>query len=507
MKKRIVLPLLLMSLFATSLASCSDSKSYTCPVLSDTNALLEETPVTDSLAFPYESDYASKDFFETTSGVAYGKATLGTVTDGDTISFTTVNNHYIKCRLLGINTPESTAKVEEWGVKASAFCKNVMSSATDFCLVNDIDVYGKTDNTSSQRSLAFVWYKTAAGVWRNYNLEVVEQCYSKNQLFQDSNNLKYLSYFLEADEHGTQCKFRVYGTTDPDYKGSSNVIETTCYYVRHHYDDIGSSYTTGSSGSYLHVTAMVVGQIGDNLIVRDTQRDDEQDDSDALECMYVYAGYNSSMQSKCSVGDLVSFYCRTSTFPSGTKNIQFTDLETSTSSAHRYRFMRYKPGSDMYKQYVTANNSKYDENYSGDYDPLDLTNLSISKSSDLDNYFGKYAVIDVTVRNATYERDDDGQTEQINSYYKETKSSSTGLTTATTIYCYAANSVRTTDGTTTGVPLNLRLDESANPKLSYKDFSLGKTYRIKAYMASYYDNYQLQVFNNNAKYEYVQVIG
>lgn len=500
-KSRVIFGLLGLTLL-TGVASCgggnsSGGGSGACAVLSDTNALLA-TPITDSLAFPYEADYASKDFFEPQSGVAYGKAELGTVTDGDTMSFTTVNGHFIKCRLLGINTPESTAKVEAWGVKASAFAKKVFAEAVDFCLVNDIDVYGKTDNTSSQRSMTFVWYKTKDGKWRNYNLECVEQCYSKSFLFQDS-ALKYLSYFEQADVAGKKCKVRVYGTVDPDYKGDDDVQQVTAYYVRHHYDQIGTDYETGSSGKYLYVQGLVVGMMGDNLVIRDVARDLEQDDDDPLECIYAYAGYGSSLASKVDIGDLACFYCRTSKFPAGTDNIQLTDLNTETSSSDPHRFYAYAPGSKKYQEIVG------DQTFGYDYDPIDLTDKVVEHTSDLDENFGQYVKINVTVRNATYEKDDEGETVEVNTYYKENFNSSTGLLTATTIYCWVYGSeYEGSDGKTYGVPLNLRIDAGISPALRASDFRVDQSYTVKAYMAKYYDKYQLQLFNNISKYDYVR---
>lgn len=479
------------------LTACGNTSSAKteCTVLKDDNDLIA-TPITDALAFPYEADYATKDFHETQKGITYGKATLGTVTDGDTMSFTTVNGHFIKCRLLGINTPESTAKVEAWGVKASAFAKNTFAKATDFCLVNDIDVYGKTDNTSSQRSMTFVWYKTAENKWRLYNLECVEQCYSKSFLFEDS-SLKYLSSFQKADDAGKACKYRVYGTVDKDYKGTDDVQQVTAYYVRHHFDQIGSDYGSGSSGKFLYIEGLVVGMMGDNLVIRDVNRDPEQAEDEPLECIYAYAGYNSSLSTKVDIGDLACFYCRTSKFPAGTDNIQLTDLVTEISDKNPHRFYGYAPGSKHYKEVVG------DQTFGFDFDPVDLTGKEIHETSDLDDNFGEYVKVNVTVRNATYEKDDEGETIEVNTYYKENFNASTGLKTATTIYCWVMGSEVESGGKTFGVPLNLRIDAGNSPALVASDFAVGQSYTIKAYLAKYYDKYQLQLFNNVSKMKYV----
>ena len=504
--KRLILGLTALLSGICILSGCNNNggdTTPTCTELTDTNQLLE-TPLTDEASSEFDrflADYETKDFFEPQSGVAYGKAVLAQngVVDGDTMAFTTVNGHYIKCRLNGINTPESTANVEAWGVKASAFAKKIFASATDFCIVNDIDAYGKVDSTSSQRLMSFIWYKTKEGKWRLYNLECVEQCYSRNFLFTDS-ALGYLKYFTKAQEKGETCKYRVFGTADPDYKGSDNVKEVTCYYVRHHYDEIGTSYETGSSGYYLHVTGLVVGMMGDNLVIRDLYRDEEQSDDEPLECMYAYAGFGSALTSKVKVGYVVRFFCRTSTFPAGTSNIQLTDLNVNTSSEDPYRFVSYAPTNVHYKEWVGE-----DTTFGFDYDPIDLTDLNVNSSADLADYFGKYVKINVTIRKATYDIDEDGTTVTFDNYYRESFNSSTHVLSATTIYAWATTSMSTdAEGNVKGTPLNLRIDAATG--LRYNDFEVDHTYTLKAYMARYYDNYQLQLFNFEPQYKYIEDI-
>lgn len=47
--------------------------------------------------------------------------------DGDTTQFTSYNGNYtVKVRYLGVDTPESTSEVEEWGRSASLFNKSIL---------------------------------------------------------------------------------------------------------------------------------------------------------------------------------------------------------------------------------------------------------------------------------------------------------------------------------------------------------------------------------------------
>ena len=50
--------------------------------------------------------------------------------DGDTTQFTSYNGNYtVKVRYLGVDTPESTSEVEEWGRSASLFNKSILKKA------------------------------------------------------------------------------------------------------------------------------------------------------------------------------------------------------------------------------------------------------------------------------------------------------------------------------------------------------------------------------------------
>lgn len=436
-----------------------------------------ETPETDKLEFPFEDTYAENDFEEAESGVVAAKAQLTYVTDGDTATFKTVNGHTIKCRFLGINTPESTADVEPWGVRASAFAKKVLLSAKDWCLVNDIGVYGKRDNTSSQRNLAFVWYKTNEGDWRLYNLECVEQGYSQRTLFTDSSSLKYLAPFQAADERGKECKYRVYGDkNDCTYDYSDDVKEVTIYQVLNRYDELGITDT--SSGKMLHITALVVGLIGDNLVVRDVQRDLDQEDDDPLATLYAYSGFTGSLGSYVGVGDIVSFYCRATTFG---ENIQLSDLKKDSYGKYQFEVLVDASEGDDYGQYIH-----------------DMETISVPYGEDftsLNGYVSQYVDIDIEIREiANGDYDDDGNIINVDpdnptKYYNQSEKSPYsetiyGKVRGTKQYC------------------NIRIDGNCTPKLTHNNFQVGHIYHLKGYLNPYYNNYQLAMFNNTAKYHY-----
>ena len=470
----------LASLFL--LAGCNQPEAdpkANCPVI-ETCKQEEDpplsTPETDALAFAFEDTYASVDFEEAESGVVAGKARLTAVADGDTANFTTINGHRIKCRFHGINTPESTAQVDPWGVRASHFAKHVLLEAVDWCLVNDIDAYGKRDNTSSQRNLTYVWYKTKEGQWRLYNLEAVEQGYSQRTVFEDS-NLHYFDAFKRADDRGKACGYRVYGkNNDCTYDYSNEVKNVTLYQVRHRYDQLGITDT--SSGKRLHITAMVIGLMGDNLVVRDIVRDLEQEEGEPLTTMYAYSGFDGALGSFVGPGDIVSFYCRATTY---SDNIQLSDLIKTSQGNYPFELLVDASAGEDYGDYIH------------DMDPIVVNTEGLEN---LEAYAGQYCQADIEIRNVKNgEYDDDGNLiaideNQPEKYYTQSEKSPYSVTVYGRI-----------KGTKT--ICNIRIDGNCYPKPTPEEFAVGSTYRIKGYMAKYFENYQIQTFNNIGKYGYI----
>lgn len=485
---------LLFGVGVSSLTSCGETGTSTSstPIISipdDPNALLE-TPVTDALEFPYESDYKDKDFFaENATGVIYGQVKLVSCTDGDTANFRRMNDSVLvpafKTRFLGINTPESTAQVEPWGVKASRFTYEKLTTAEDICLVNDVlsgpadtSGYERTD-TAGNRYLTFVWYKEPVNhTWRLLNLELVEQCYSRNQLFNDS-ELGYMPSFIEASDNAVSTRMRVNGTQDPDYDYSDQVVEASLWYVRENYDSLGIDKDDGSSGKQLRVTGLVVGMIGDNMVIKDiVTNPDAEGWVDPYQSMYCFVGYNTGLASKVQIGDVVCFYCRASKFPADSENIQLTDVVTSSFGNQRFETLA-RLGDENWSDYVPSDCT---------IDPVVVENITDEPS--LGVYSGYYTQVDITVRITEIgEYDDNGNwvSSGHESYFNDGAS-------GTTIYAYVAG---------TRTVCNLRIDDTCYPLLTQNDFEPEKSYRVKAYLTPYFDNYQLQIFSNLRGYDYV----
>jgi len=459
-----------------------------CTVLNTPNDLIA-TPITDAFEFDKADTYAASRFTDTGLGAAVLKST----TDGDTANFEVSGySETVKLRFLGINTPESTAKVEPWGKKASLFVKHILETAHTVVLINDVPVFGQRDNAGN-RFLGFIWYKaTAEADFRLLNLEIVEQCFSRNFLFETNSTIcDYRAQFEAAEAHGLECGYRVYGTPDPDYDYSDNVAEPTIRYLRDHYDEYGIT-EGGSSGKQLIISGLVVGQMGDSMVMRDITDVDE--DTGEYCSMYAYAGYNSSLASVVSVGDVIKIYARATMYNG---NIQLSDLKTATTGNQKIVWLAIGPNSPILEQVYPI--SQYPDgdprypNYPTDTSAYEMDADGFANYTDFAPYSGFVVSTLVTIRYVTATEDDEteegaGAGEQY--YYKKDE--------ANNMTVYGVSSA-------TGEPLylNLRVSGECYPYPNYTLFTVGHTYRVVGYLAAYFERYQVQLFNNTPGRNYI----
>lgn len=132
--------------------------------------------------------------------------TLLNCIDGDTAKFL-INGKTEKVRFLGINTPESTNYVEEYGREASEYTFNKLKNATKIYIEYDIysdkyDKYGRTlgwifvDNNNLSELLLEEGYAKVEYIYDDYkyvdNLCVAQKKAYKNKLglWNKNNNYK-----------------------------------------------------------------------------------------------------------------------------------------------------------------------------------------------------------------------------------------------------------------------------------------------------------------------------
>ena len=201
------------------------------------------TPYTDTTKLNLA--WEGKDFIE--DGI--GEVTYNQGVDGDTTIFR-LNGKNITTRYLGINTPESTYRVDPWGFKASKFTKSILNTATTIVLVAE----GERQD-SNGRYLAWVWYRTSdTADFRLLNLEIVENAYSVNQ----ASGTSFERTFNDAAQTVSKLRYRVWGEVDQDYDASTIGESLTIKEIRERYATLDKNLQESYQGKVIRTTGIVV---------------------------------------------------------------------------------------------------------------------------------------------------------------------------------------------------------------------------------------------------------
>lgn len=192
-----------------------------------------QTPFTNQLKLT--AAYAGKSFIR--DGI--GEVKLASSTDGDTAIFKD-NNTNITVRFNGINTPESTYKLEPWGIAASKFTKGKLEGAEKIVLQTDTLKTNRFDSTG-ERYLAWVWYLPQGGTeFRLLNLEIIENSFSASK----ASGMMYADILLDADMQVQKQNIRIWNkdVLDPDYDYSDEGQYLTLKELRDNYDGYTDSH-------------------------------------------------------------------------------------------------------------------------------------------------------------------------------------------------------------------------------------------------------------------------
>lgn len=146
------------------------------------------------------------------------EVTVKSFVDGDTVHFlvpeSIMPSGVLKARFIGIDTPESTGKIEEYGKAASEFTKEKLSRAHSIMIESD-DGNWDFDSTGG-RYLVWVWYNAEkAGEYRNLNIELLQNGLAR--AYSSANN-RYGSTCTAAINRAKANKLNLYsGEKDPDF--------------------------------------------------------------------------------------------------------------------------------------------------------------------------------------------------------------------------------------------------------------------------------------------------
>lgn len=181
--------------------------------------------------------------------------------DGDTTQFTSYNGNYtVKVRYLGVDTPESTSEVEEWGRSASLFNKSILKKAKYVIIQSAGSAKtGKrapADLDGYQRSLAYVWYSNednpTKDSFRNLNLELVYNGYSGFNAPSDDMKESFYNAFSDAYAMAQEYKKHKFSNEkDPNYDyNPAQVLPLDTLYDKSYYVEHFDPETNESLGTY-----------------------------------------------------------------------------------------------------------------------------------------------------------------------------------------------------------------------------------------------------------------
>ena len=212
--KRLIACLLLICLVLGSFSGCGE----TTPAAPVDAEQTEPTPSETDAPELEIVDYAGTLQLDRTSGTAQIEVSIKQFIDGDTTHFyvptSVMSSGVLKARYLGINTPESTGKIEEWGKKASSFTKEKLSSATSIILESETAEW--TADSTGDRYLCWIWYKPQGSEqYRNLNIEILQNGLA---IANKSSENRYGETCMAAIAQAKAQKLHVHsGQKDPDF--------------------------------------------------------------------------------------------------------------------------------------------------------------------------------------------------------------------------------------------------------------------------------------------------
>lgn len=292
---------LLLSLFLlVGIASCNNqanssnttSSNESSSTIVESSSIIEESSSSSSSSNEDVSssvttepvDFAANVKFDPNdTSKVYAEVTVHSYIDGDTTHFVPVGtpknwikdeDGVLKARYNCVDTPESTGKVEPWGVAAKKYTNSHLKEAKSIIVQSDTNTWN-TDSTGV-RYLVWVWYKAAdASDYRLLNLELVQEGLAK---LKSASNFSLADVFQKANLQSMQLGLKLYNTKlkDPDfyygdalpislkelrlhidsYKDKKVSVEGLITY----YDsDGGSFYITEYEGSYAYSIGVYLG--------------------------------------------------------------------------------------------------------------------------------------------------------------------------------------------------------------------------------------------------------
>ena len=260
-------------------------------------------------------DYNGKDFY--VDGI--GQFSLKTAIDGDTAHFTPKvdagNIGTMKARFYGIDTPESTGKVQEWGKPASKYTKKMLEEADEkgtIVVSSAQDSYGppEPDSTGS-RYVSLVWINltkknASKDELQLLNLLIVQEGLSWVKNVQSMP--QYSDTFYAAQRQAEDYKLNMHsGKPDPDFN-YGEYEDASLLDIKHELEETltDESHVNKFDGAKIRFQGTVCGFINHVLYLQDYVLYDNDDPSQGGE----YCGINVFV----GMSDISSKYTKLNTY-------------------------------------------------------------------------------------------------------------------------------------------------------------------------------------------------
>ena len=334
----------LLFLLVFILAGCDPNQSHTHSYVNGKCECGEEDPNYDPFADTYnyvtpETDalklsasWEGKDFVK--DGI--GEVTVSQFVDGDTAHFKTKNGEKVTVRFSGVNTPESTYKVEPWGFAASKYTKDALRNAYKIVLQCE-DLEERFDSTG-ERYLSWVWLIDESGDSRLLNLELVEVALGKAK----ASDTAYADIFTKAVYDVTIARCRIYGyNNDPDYDYSKEASAMSLKEIKEQYGTIEAGVEGKDKGKKVIISGVVARRDGTTSAYIQQYNDEDN----TYYGVYVYGGYTPKAELKLGnsvvIEGKIGYYFGT---------LQLTDITVKVRS-----FAPSDPSSVINIDYITDN--------------------------------------------------------------------------------------------------------------------------------------------------------
>ena len=277
---------------------------------------------TQSTAVRLSLDYKNRDFYK--DGI--GQVTLRTAIDGDTAHFdpvvTTTSSLTIKSRYYGIDTPESTGRIQPWGQPASDFNKKKLNAAKEngtIVVSTARTDYGAPEyDSTGERFVSLIWiHETKKDAPFNelylLNLAIVQEGYSWVKNVQDMPD--FADTFYAAESQAKNYKLRLFSGVPEDTFPTGDYINTSLLDLKVATENyiIDKNYSSPLDGQKVRIRGTVAGYSNGTMYLQSYFEESDSEDIRG-EGKGIAGGEYAAINIFCGMSSVPSKYRKINTF-------------------------------------------------------------------------------------------------------------------------------------------------------------------------------------------------